>query len=854
MVDLFKQHIKTLQACESCQKKAQHRRHIITPERINCTSFCEVCYQSKTVCGECKALGQVSHIPSLRFCNSCRDKNSNCVRRVIMVVCSDCETGNKTAFETIKAKLEAGTEDPELACLSILPDCPHVGKSMKAAFSNWWLKCRDERINLALIRTLRNRSDKATKDVFRKLIPKNDHVKNKDRQDPSAVLTLSSNRLTDELKNSGYVCHTIIPELDKYSADNQCRMYPSPISVVVPSYGWIAFLSFDVKTSLCTLFKARLHSPVDHIAAIAKNLKARDVQSSGGVIFLTSDSGPIKAVQFDEGSISMIIKQKKKEDLVKLAERFHVPSTGTMAEITQRLQTYSQTLSAKYHRSNVKTDEVHFWDCEKQPSFEALACADSELFYAAECSQKTIVSFQVEKDGVGLKGINLQMNTQYNPEWRKINSMCLCDSNIFASHCQGISKLSLASGECVLLVDLSAQPCTLTKFGSDILFTNQKRASVWQLKQSGEVRIFAGSDREEGSVDGLAKNSRFKQPIGICTEFDSVVYICDAQANSIKICSKMTECSKFLKGIGALYDAFSVHSKGATYKIKSADEALLLVRQCKDMLNETTTNIRNSTGITGALNGPQGHVSAKTVGSVELIEWGLQRLFVNLNEFDYQAANLLSCMTLDVENCHSTVHIKQANLSKMEYCRSFGLTMKEAIKRTTDWAAYYHTSRSSWYPKPEETISFSSVPTITPLPAVEMSQADCDLMRTWASSFGAAVRQRTVRQETTMAKHGTLPEFMYQRRCLISDKPVALSPLPSGQIREDGVLVHLNEEENDDEIEDEFDPNSDEEVEGEEADGGDSLFQGEIGSSATFLLGVRSRFGRAVRFNNRFLS
>lgn len=220
----------------------------------------------------------------------------------------------------------------------------------------------------------------------------------------------------------------------------------------------------------------------------------------------------------------------------------------------------------------------------------------------------------------------------------------------------------------MLLVGLSDQPSVLTKFGLDILFANQKRASVWQLKQSGDVRVFAGPDTEEGSVDGLAKNCRFKQPMGICTEFDSVVYICDAQANSIKICSKMTECSKFLKGIGSLYGAFSVHSKGATYKIKSADEALLLVRQCKDMLSETTTDIRNSTGITGTLNGPQGHVSAKTVGSVELIEWGLQRLFVNLNEFDYQAANLLSCMTLDVENCHSTVHIKQANLSMMEYC------------------------------------------------------------------------------------------------------------------------------------------------------------------------------------------
>lgn len=154
-------------------------------------------------------------------------------------------------------------------------------------------------------------------------------MKNKDRQDPSAVLTLTSNRLIDELQKSGYVCHTIVPELDKYSADNQCGMYPSPISVVIPCYGWIAFLSFDVKTALCTLFKARLHSPVDRIAAIAKNLKASDVQSAGGVIFLTSESGPIKTVQFDEGSISMTIKQKKKEDPVNMAVKLRVPSTGT---------------------------------------------------------------------------------------------------------------------------------------------------------------------------------------------------------------------------------------------------------------------------------------------------------------------------------------------------------------------------------------------------------------------------------------------------------------------------------------------------------------------------------------------
>lgn len=146
---------------------------------------------------------------------------------------------------------------------------------------------------------------------------------------------MASDRLTDELKNTGYVCHTVVPELDKYSADNQSGMYPSPIRVVVTSYGWIAFLSFDVKRSLCNLFKARLHSPVDQITAtcIDKNLKARDIHSSDGIIFLTAslDNGPIKTVEFVEGSlISMTVKQKKKEDLVRLADKMHVLSSGTM--------------------------------------------------------------------------------------------------------------------------------------------------------------------------------------------------------------------------------------------------------------------------------------------------------------------------------------------------------------------------------------------------------------------------------------------------------------------------------------------------------------------------------------------
>lgn len=72
----------------------------------------------------------------------------------------------------------------------------------------------------------------------------------------------------------------------------------------------------------------------------------------------------------------------------------------------------------------------------------------------------------------------------------------------------------------------------------------------------------------------------------IAIEFDSVVYVCDAQTNSIKLLSKINRCAKFLRAIGAIYEAFSVHNKGASYESKTAEEAISLVRRCKTVLEE----------------------------------------------------------------------------------------------------------------------------------------------------------------------------------------------------------------------------------------------------------------------------
>ena len=98
MAKLFQERIKTVQVCESCQKRTPSKRHITSFHESMCCSFCEECYKSENACDHCKSLGQVSHVPSLRFCNYCQERNTVCFRRVVLVVCSDCESGNKKRF------------------------------------------------------------------------------------------------------------------------------------------------------------------------------------------------------------------------------------------------------------------------------------------------------------------------------------------------------------------------------------------------------------------------------------------------------------------------------------------------------------------------------------------------------------------------------------------------------------------------------------------------------------------------------------------------------------------------------------------------------------------------------------
>lgn len=97
------------------------------------------------------------------------------------------------------------------------------------------------------------------------------------------------------------------------------------------------------------MFKAHLHSPIDKVTTLGKHLKAKEIHCCEGIIFLASDSVPIKVVEFKEGSIYMTNTEKKKEDdLIQLATTLNVSPAGTVAEITSRLKKYSEAVKNRY--------------------------------------------------------------------------------------------------------------------------------------------------------------------------------------------------------------------------------------------------------------------------------------------------------------------------------------------------------------------------------------------------------------------------------------------------------------------------------------------------------------------------
>ena len=117
-----------------------------------------------------------------------------------------------------------------------------------------------------------------------------------------------------------------------------------------------------------------------------------------------------------------------------------------------------------------------------------------------------------------------------------------------------------------------------------------------------------------------------------------------------------------------------------------------------------------------------------------------------------------------------------------------------------------------------------------------------------------------MRQETTMAKAGTLPEFCYISYATQSHGPVEIDSVEKPPNTSDQESACDNQQAGTADQQDEYE-SSDEEFEdntresSSESDTDETIHEAEsLDSQNLFPVGRVSRFGRAVRISSRFLS
>jgi len=99
----------------------------------------------------------------------------------------------------------------------------------------------------------------------------------------------------------------------------------------------------------------------------------------------------------------------------------------------------------------------------------------------------------------------------------------------------------------------------------------------------------------------------------------------------------------------------------------------------------------------------------------------------------------------------------------------------------TPWSSHYYTHPNSYYPV-ELSVTDQLVLVEIPKPVGErLSRNDEAEMGVWAKRYGKCVRQRSVRQDNTMDRAGTLPLNLYETQTLLNslDLQFVLPPAQS---------------------------------------------------------------------------
>ncbi|CAB4027549.1 Hypothetical predicted protein, partial [Paramuricea clavata] len=247
--------IKTIQTCERCLELQQSSQHIVTSEMSTCSSKCEECLSSKSVCFECSDNGQVSDHTSLRSCDACLANGETCNKLAVVAVSTDC-------------------------------------KSIRCSWSKWFIDLDGECSNVVLLRTLRDDADPSIRKELRKLLTL-ECVRNMDRMAVEPIVRVTRSN--------------VLKVLEQQYVQARNHGYTSQKGIVFIAERGASAISF-VDLSGCVEIKPNLlKRRVDLIMYKTIVQVNRICAFNGTVVFTDTKAGQVKQYHPVDSSVSVFL-------------------------------------------------------------------------------------------------------------------------------------------------------------------------------------------------------------------------------------------------------------------------------------------------------------------------------------------------------------------------------------------------------------------------------------------------------------------------------------------------------------------------------------------------------------------
>ena len=252
-------------------------------------------------------------------------------------------------------------------------------------------------------------------------------------------------------------------------------------------------LSWDSKLAQSTLYRARLHSPVDKISVIKKNLLSTQVHYENGVAFLSSPDGPLLVVELEKNSCFLDTQKITSVQVWKsLKERYKLTMSGTLANIRAHAKKYLMCKEKQYTLKGHDQHQVNFEEKSVEAHTKSIWLVDRALVFIAQGHTSKVLSAQLSYDGNGVRATTVQDVIDFEEGWGCISSLCVSGNQLYIAHKEGITAMSIESRVCQVVYQSSDPRCTVVPFQRGALFSDQVTAQIYKIDEGNSVHVFAG--------------------------------------------------------------------------------------------------------------------------------------------------------------------------------------------------------------------------------------------------------------------------------------------------------------------------------------------------------------------------